>query len=68
MKFNICLDDVFEMASSSARRTWIEMTELLFCIIASKSSSARRTWIEMIMFQGVTAEHGCVVLRKEDVD
>ena len=56
------------LMSSSARRTWIEIKELLSLkFVLKSSSSARRTWIEIQIVRDYILNN-LVVLRKEDVD
>ena len=57
----------FEHASLSARRAWIEISDLKGNFITNESLSARRAWIE-IWHPQPGGNLGSVALRKESVD
>ena len=53
--------------SLSARRAWIEILHIEYCVICIRSLSARRAWIE-IEFKASSLCSAAVALRKESVD
>ena len=53
--------------SLSARRAWIEISDILSETLSSMSLSARRAWIEILTCWS-TKPIGSVALRKESVD
>ena len=68
MKLNFQIQLCQLVLSSSARRTWIEITNAATSGFAARSSSsARRTWIE-ITWNNHIKKGDTVVLRTEDVD
>ena len=54
-------------ASLSARRAWIEMSQVRPMMVTSRSLSARRAWIEICTLHNAGPWQG-VALRKESVD